>query len=197
VFYKLYLFVDLYSRKIVGWDVLNYESDAEAARVLSQAMESENIVGSALRVHSDNGLPMRGVTMLTTMIGLGVRPSFSRPCVKNDNPFVESLFKTMKYAPLYPTKPFTSLETAKKWVAEFVEWYNSRRHSKLNYTTPLQRHRGEDKAILGNRRIVYQNACAKNPIRWTRSPKAWETPDLAALNPYGTRILRKTTPLLT
>lgn len=51
---------------------------------------------------------MKGATMLATMQRLGVMPSFSRPSVSNDNPFSESLFRTVKYCPLYPATPFAS-----------------------------------------------------------------------------------------
>ncbi|MGZ3792890.1 MAG: IS3 family transposase [Bdellovibrio sp.] len=187
-YYKLYLFEDLYSRKIVGWDVLETECDGDAIPIFQKALANENISAVGLRLHSDNGNPMRGSRMLFTMLNLGVRPSFSRPSVSNDNAFIESLFKTMKYAPQYPTKPFNSLERAKKWVEDFVIWYNSRKHSGINFVTPLQRHNMEDKRILESRRLVYQQARLKNPLRWIKKIKSWNFIEFAALNPYGARL---------
>jgi transposase InsO family protein len=67
---------------------------------------------------------MKGATMLATMQKLGVVPSFSRPSVSNDNPYSEALFKTLKYTPAYPSKPFESLDEARQWVLHFVDWYN-------------------------------------------------------------------------
>jgi transposase InsO family protein len=188
-FYKLYLFEDLYSRKIVGWDILETEYDGNAASVLEKALTSEKISGKGLRVHADNGNPMRGISMLTTLLALGIRPSFSRPSVSNDNPHIESLFRTMKYTASYPTKPFTSKENAKSWVKGFVEWYNNHMHSGLGYVTPNQRHNGADEEIRIHRREVYLAAQRKNPIRWSKSPKAWPEPPLAHLNPHGTRLV--------
>lgn len=188
-FYKLYLFEDLYSRKIVGWDVLESEFDGDAVPIFNQALINERINGVGLRVHADNGNPMRGSNMVTTLLSLGVRPSFSRPSVSNDNAYIESLFKTMKYTPMYPTKPFASLKHAKQWVSEFTDWYNNHMHSRLSYVTPNQRHKGEDEAILEKRRLVYNEARNKNPHRWSSSSRSWPQPKLAKLNPYGTRMV--------
>jgi putative transposase len=187
-FYKLYLFEDLYSRKITGWDVLETAIDGDALPILQRALRAEKITGENLRIHSDNGTPMRGANMLSTLLGLGVKPSFSRPSVSNDNAHVESLFRTMKYAPAYPTKPFASIESARKWVKSFVSWYNDSMHSGLSYVTPNQRHNGEDEKILKKRREVYLLAQKKNPIRWSKGIRSWDPPPLARLNPYGTRM---------
>ena len=89
---------------------------------------------------------MKGATMLATLQRLGVMPSFSRPSVSDDNPFSESLFKTLKYIPFYPDKPFESLDASCQWVHRFVTWYNKEhRHSALCFVTPHQRHFGEHK----------------------------------------------------
>jgi putative transposase len=189
VYFKLYMFEDLYSRKIVGWDVLQKELSECSGLVFEAALRSEKISGQGLRLHADNGNPMRGLGMLDKMLMLGVRPSFSRPNVSNDNAFIESLFKTMKYTPMYPTKPFISLDAAKTWVKEFVIWYNSRLHPKLNYISPEDRHQKLDEAILVNRRNVYAAARSRHPLRWSRPPKGWAPPPLAKLNPHGTRMV--------
>lgn len=189
LFYKLYLFEDLFSRKIVGWDILETEFDGDGAAVLKAALQSENIDGINLRMHMDNGNPMRGASMLATVLGLGIKPSFSRPSVSNDNPHIESLFRTMKYTASYPTKPFTSKEHATTWVKNFVDWYNNHMHSGLGHVTPNQRHTGVDEAIRINRREVYQLAKKKNPLRWSQNAKQWPAPTLARLNPYGTRMI--------
>lgn len=188
-FYKLYLFEDLYSRKIVGWDVLETESDGDAVPTLNEALNSEGISGKNLRVHADNGNPMRGSNMLATLLDLGVRPSFSRPSVSNDNPHIESLFRTMKYTAAYPTKPFKDLDSTKTWVRGFVTWYNDRMHSSLGYVTPNQRHNMQDEQIRLNRRLVYAEAQKTNPIRWSRNVRTWPNPTLAHLNPLGTRMV--------
>jgi transposase InsO family protein len=167
-FYRLYMVSDVYSRKIVGWEIHENESSEHAARLIRKACLAENVEREQLVLHSDNGAPMKGATMLATLQNLGVMPSFSRPAVSNDNPFAESLFRTLKYRPGYPSKPFDSVESAQTWVMQFVAWYNTaHRHSALNFVTPQQRHTGADVAILANRKAVYEQAKVNRPQRWS------------------------------
>jgi putative transposase len=186
-FFYLYLFMDIYSRKIVGWEVYENESSKQAADVLRKTRLAEVMLGQQeVVLHSDNGSPMKGATMLATMQKLGIVPSFSRPSVSNDNPYSESLFKTLKYTPTYPSKPFESVEEARQWVATFVQWYNhSHRHSGIKYVTPDQRHRGEDLAILRQRKRVYEEAKKRNPERWSGATRNWDHESLVRLNPVN------------
>jgi putative transposase len=178
----LYLFVDVWSRKVIGWQVHDSEHDALSAQLLD-GMAKENGGLAGLVVHSDNGGPMRGATMLAKMRELGVMPSFSRPRVSNDNPFSESLFKTMKYAPFWPNAPFVDIEAARAWVARFVDWYNDEhRHSALDYLTPSERHAGRGDEILAHRRRVYERARAKHPDRWSRGVRRWRADAEVFLN---------------
>jgi putative transposase len=183
-FYYLYLFMDIYSRKIVGWEVYNNESAEQAAKVLRKARFAETLpLNYELVLHSDNGSPMKGATMLATMQKMGVVPSFSRPSVSNDNPFSESLFKTLKYVPGYPSKPFESLDEARQWVASFCTWYNhSHRHSGLKFVTPAQRHEGKDRVILEQRKCVYEEAKKMHPERWTGKTRNWNHEATVKLN---------------
>lgn len=122
--------------------------------------------------------------MLSTLQRLGVMPSFSRPSVSDDNPFSEALFKTLKYHPGFPDKPFESLQQAREWVVGFQRWYNEvHRHSGLRFVTPAQRHRGEDGAILEKRHALYEAARARNPERWSGSTRNWEPEKTVYLNP--------------
>ncbi len=104
LFFYLYLFMDVFSRKIVGWQVYAEESSALAGDLMRDICRRENLLPNQVVLHSDNGGPMKGATMLATLQALGVMPSFSRPAVSNDNPYSESLFKTLKYRPRYPDK---------------------------------------------------------------------------------------------
>lgn len=132
----------------------------------------------------DNGGPMKGATMVSTLEHLGVIPSFSRPAVSNDNPYSESLFRTLKYRPEYPEKPFVDLAAARNWVQRFVDWYNSEHlHSAINFVTPAQRHQGEDRDILEQRKQVYKKAQSENPQRWSRETRNWEPITEVHLNP--------------
>jgi transposase InsO family protein len=184
VFFYLYLIMDVYSRKIVGWEVFETESADHAASVFRKTHLREGIAGNALVLHSDNGSPMKGATMLATLQRLGVIASFSRPCVSDDNPYSEALFKTLKYHPGFPDKPFDSLHEARQWVAGFQHWYNKvHRHSALKFVTPDQRHRAEDSIILKQRSALYEAAKARRPDRWSGSTRNWQPENIIYLNP--------------
>jgi putative transposase len=136
-----------------------------------------------LTLHSDNGSPMKGSTMLATMQALGVVPSFSRPSVSNDNPYSEALFRTLKYVPSYPRKPFESIDAAWAWVERFVAWYYcEHRHSGIGFVAPDERHRGHDVRVLLARRTVYAAARRRHPARWSRHPRQWNAPATVSLN---------------
>jgi transposase InsO family protein len=187
VYFYLYLFVDIFSRKIVGFNVFDEQSAEHAACVISSAHLSENLSSGDVILHSDNGKPMKGATMLATLQMLGIIPSFSRPSVSDDNPFSESLFKTLKYCPQYPSIPFTSAAEALAWVQNFVEWYNNiHQHSGINFVTPSARHKGLDKQILASRTMVYINAKQQNPNRWSKQVRNWKHVEEVYLNTKST-----------
>jgi putative transposase len=175
IFFYLYLVMDIYSRKIVGFEVHEKQSSERAAEMITKICKTEGICQNQLILHSDNGKPMKGATMLATLQRLSVVPSFSRPSVSDDNPFSESLFKTLKYCPKFPTKPFASISAASKWVSDFVHWYNEEHlHSGINFVTPSSRHNGEDLNLLIKRKEVYAKAKLKNPARWSGSVRNWD-----------------------
>jgi putative transposase len=183
-FFYLYLIMDIFSRKIVGWEVYETESAEQAAKVFHKAHLREDIGGRPLVLHSDNGSPMKGATMLSTLHWLGVTPSFSRPSVSDDNPYSEAMFKTLKYHSSFPDQPFDRLQDAREWVHQFERWYNNfHHHSTLKFVTPAQRHQGQDSAILEQRHALYMVAKAKNPARWSRSTRNWELEKIVYLNP--------------
>jgi len=189
-YFKLYLIIDMYSRLIVAYEVWETEKAEYAERLVQKAVLDQGIQGRPLVLHSDNGSPMKAATFLATLEKLGVQSSFSRPRVSNDNPYSESLFKTMKYCPKYPFKGFSSLEEARDWVQRFVRWYNvDHLHSGINFITPYQRHHGLDKRIIQNRIKVYEAARAKNPSRWSGNIRDWTLPEVVALNPIREREL--------
>lgn len=182
LYFYLYMFLDIYSRKIVGWEVYEEESAAYAAKTAQKAYLREGIGSKGLILHSDNGSPMKGATMLGMLQNLGIMPSFSRPSISNDNPYSESLFKTAKYDVSFPEKPFEAIEEARLWGARFVPWYNEEhRHSALKFVTPGQRHRGEDIGILAKRKHVYETAKAFRPERWAGTCRNWNRPEIVTL----------------
>jgi transposase InsO family protein len=185
-FFYLYAVEDVWSRKIVGDDVHDVESADLAAdlieRIRDEAGPLVNLRGWVL--HSDNGGPMKGATMLATLHKLGIVPSFSRPRVSDDNAYVESLFRTLKYCPEYPSRGFATVVDARAWVRRFVAWYNDvHLHSGIGFVTPSARHDGRDIAILDRRRKIYQRARQQHPERWSRHTRPWSRPAIVTLMP--------------
>ncbi len=184
LFLYLYLVMDIYSRKIVGWQIHETELSELAADLMTDICQREQIKRDQVTLHSDNGSPMKGATMLATLQELGIMPSFSRPSVSNDNPYSESLFKTLKYRPEYPEKAFESITTARAWVSGFVNWYNDEHlHSGIKFVTPNQRHAGLDKEILAHRHKINTEAKMKHPTRWSGKTRDWSAIEQVHLNP--------------
>lgn len=130
-------------------------------------------------VHSDNGSPMKDETMQR----LGVAPSRSRPSVSDDNSYSESLFRTWKYRPELPVKPFENLLQARRRATDLVHWYNEEHHhSAIGFVTPSQPHTGQDKALLKNCATVYELARQATPLRWSKQTRDWSHIDRVDLN---------------
>lgn len=183
-YFYLYVFLDVFSRKIVGWQVYAEESSQNASDMIQDICRRERVTREQVVLHSDNGSSMKGSKMLATLQNLGVAASFSRPAVSNDNPYSESLFKTLKYRPMQLPKPFDDLLAARQWATKMVHWYNEEhRHSSIKYVTPTERHAGEDQALLAQRIAVYEAARAKTPQRWSSRIRNWERTKVVHLNP--------------
>ena len=186
VYLHLYLVMDVWSRRIVGWRIAHADSAEIAADLISKTCQDGNLDPRGLVLHSDNGKPMRASTMLATLQWFGIIPSFSRPHVSDDNPYSEALFRTLKHTPAYPHLPFANLGSGHRWVARFVNWYNGEhRHSGIRYVTPNQRHDGREREILARRHQLYQLARRSNPARWTRDTRNWTPINLVSLNPQN------------
>lgn len=184
LFYKLYLIIDLFSRKIVGWEVWETEEATHAEELIRKAILNEKIHGAPLVLHSDNGSPMKAGTFQVLLEKLGIQSSYSRPRVSNDNPYSESVFRTLKYRPEFPYNGFQSIEDARAWTARFVHWHtHEHQHSGINFVTPEQRHTGVHIDVLKKRKVVYELAKQKHPERWSRSTRNWDPHETVALNP--------------
>jgi len=184
--FYLYLILDLYSRKILGWEVHDTDHADHAAHVLRRTALSEGIAELAEKplLHGDNGSTLKATTVLAMLNWLGIMPSYSRPRVSDDNAYAEALFRTAKYRPEFPSGGFHSLDTARAWAAAFVRWYNvDHRHSGIRYVTPTQRHDGTDITILAARHVLYLEARARNPARWARHTRDWSPIYAVTLNP--------------
>lgn len=183
-FYYLYLIEDIWSRKIVGWSVHEEESMDWSAQLIDKTATRLGCDRTGLVLHSDNGGPMKGSTMLATLQRLGIVESFSRPRVSDDNPYSEALFRTLKYRPSYPRGAFADLDAARQWVDDFVSWYNTEHlHSAIRFVTPDDRHAGRDEAILAARQRTYQAARNRTPERWARDTRNWQRIEVVKLNP--------------
>lgn len=183
-YFYLYVFLDVFSRKIVGWQVYAEESSQNASDMIQDICLRERVSREQVVLHSDNGSSMKGSTMLATLQNLGVAASFSRPAVSNDNPYSESLFKTLKYRPMQLPKPFDDLLAARQWSTQVVHWYNEEhRHSGIKYVTPAERHAGQDQALLQQRTALYEVVRAQNPQRWSGKIRNWARVNIVYLNP--------------
>lgn len=184
VFFYLYLILDIWSRKIVGAKVYAEESTELAAELFKATCEELGLDPDGLVLHQDNGSPMKGAILQATLTSLGVFASFSRPRVSNDNPYSEALFRTLKYRPEYPQRPFASLDEAQAWVDRFVAWYNTEHlHSAIRFVTPDDRHFGREEKILAKRGRVYETARRRHPERWSGATRNWEPVTTVYLNP--------------
>lgn len=191
--FYLYLILDVFSRKVVGFEVHHSDDADHAAHLLKRTALAEGLHALARKpvLHGDNGATLKATTVLAMLHWLGVKPSYSRPRVSDDNAFVESLFRTAKYRPEFPTKGFADLDEARAWAADFVHWYNhEHRHSGIRYVSPAQRHAGEDRAILKARHALYTQARARQPRRWSGQTRDWSNIDVVALNPERDTTLR-------
>ena len=191
--FYLYLILDLYSRKIVGWEVHDTDHADHATHLVRRTALAEGIaaLGSKPVLHGDNGSTLKATTVLAMLNWLGVRPSYSRPRVSDDNAYAESLFRTAKYRPEFPAKGFADLDEARAWAAGFVRWYNfDHRHSGIRYVSPAQRHEGDDHAILAARHALYSRARELNPARWSGNTRNWSPIGAVTLNPERECIIK-------
>jgi putative transposase len=184
--FYLYLILDLYSRKIIGWEVHASDDSDHAAHLVRRTALAEGIAALKTKpvLHGDNGATLKATTVLAMLNWLGVKPSYSRPRVSDDNAFSESLFRTAKYRPEFPAKGFEHLDGARTWAAGFVRWYNvDHHHSSISYVSPQQRHDGSDVAILAARHALYLRARERNPARWSGATRNWSHINVVTLNP--------------
>ena len=169
IFLFAYVILDVYSRKIVGWSIETEESPDLARKLFERISQEKGVLPEY--VHSDNGTPMRGLSLVAFLVQMKVGLSYSRPRVSDDNPFIEAFFKTLKYTVGYP-KFFNGIDHARTWFAEFLNWYNTQhRHSGIQYVTPEQRHTGQDKTIMIARQKTLEAAALAHPERFVKGAR--------------------------
>ena len=191
--FYLYLILDLSRRKVVGFEVHDSDTAEHAAHLVRRTALAEGVHAASVRpvLHGDNGATLKGTTVLAMLQWLGIKASYSRPRVSDDNAFAEALFRTAKYRPGFPTRGFADLDAARAWAMRFVHWYNhEHRHSGIRYVTPAQRHAGEDARLLGARHAVYQAARARNLRRWSGATRNWAPVGAVTLNPERDAVIQ-------
>ena len=185
--YYLYVILDVYSRCIVGWMIMERECASLAEELIADTCAKEGIAPEQLTLHADRGSAMTSKTVAQLLADLGVTKTHSRPHVSNDNPYSEAHFKTLKYRPGFP-KQFGCLADARAWMRQFVQWYNQEhRHSGIGLLTPATVHQGRAAAVIGARQEVLQAAYTAHPERFVRgAPHAPELPPAVWINPPPT-----------
>jgi putative transposase len=169
-YYYLYVILDIYSRRVVGWTLADCEDSAIAKELIEQTCQKEGIERDQLTIHADRGPSMTSKVVAFLFADLGVTKSHSRPYTSSDNPFSESHFRTLKYRPDFPAR-FGSIEDARAHCRAFFAWYNGEhRHSSLGLMTPDTVHYGRAEAVTATRSIVLDAAYRAHPERFVRRP---------------------------
>jgi len=167
-YFYLYVIMDVYSRRVVGWLLADRESSTLAVELIRQSCQREGIRRDQLTVHADRGSSMRSKPVAFLLADLGVTKTHSRPYTSTDNPYSEAQFKTLKYQPDFPER-FGSRADARAFLRGFFDWYNhEHRHSGIGLVTPAQRHSGEDKIVYQERQTVLAAFYAQHPERFVR-----------------------------
>jgi len=180
VWFYLYVLLDIYSRKIIGWTIDTTESETVAHRLIHKTCKREAIDKNQLILHSDRGAQMTSSTIAELLETLGVTRSLSRPRTSNDNPYSGAAFKTVKYRPDYPQR-FPDIATARTWMRKFVWWYNNTHyHSAIAYLHPADLHAGTTAPIIAARQTVLDTAYNANPDRFRQRPPRAATPPTEA-----------------
>ena len=182
-YFYLYVILDVFSRCVVGWMVMERESALLAEEFIAETCRQEGIQPDQLTLHADNGSSMTSKTVAQLLADLGVTKTHSRPHVSNDNPYSEAQFKTTKYRPDFPER-FGSIDEARHWMRQFVQWYNHEHcHSGIGLLPPAVVHRGEASAAVAARQQVLADAYAAHPERFGRGmPSPPRVPEAVWIN---------------
>jgi len=166
-YFYLYVVLDVFSRKVVGWMIAPEESATLAKKLLSETYDREHVNPAQLTLHADRGSAMTSKSFALLLADLGVTKTHSRPHVSNDNPFSESAFKTLKYRPGFPDR-FGCEQDARGHCGDFFDWYNhEHRHGALGLCTPYEVHHGLAAATLARRGTILDAAFLAHPERFT------------------------------
>ena len=188
-YFYLYVILDIFSRRVVGWCVADAETASLFKPLFNEAIAKHNVPPDQLTLHADRGSPMKAKATALLLADLGVTKSHSRPQTSNDNPFSEAHFKTLKYQPQFP-KRFGCIEDAKTFCRHFFDWYNQdHHHTGIGLMTPNQVHYGQAEQVYAARQITLDHAFRQNPERFVnKAPTPPEKPTAAWINPPISRL---------
>ena len=188
-YFYLYVILDIFSRRVVGWQVADAETAVLFKPLLAQAVEQNGVPPGQLTLHADRGSPMMAKATALLLADLGVTKSHSRPYVSNDNPYSESHFKTLKYQPQFP-KCFGCIEDARAFLRAFFGWYNqNHHHSGIGLMTPNQVHFGQASEVHAARQTILTAAFNANPERFVKkAPEPPPKPEAAWINPPAAKL---------
>jgi putative transposase len=183
-YFYLYVILDIFSRRVVGWCVADAETAALFKPLFNEAIAKHHVPADQLTLHADRGSPMKAKATALLLADLGVTKSHSRPHTSNDNPFSEAHFKTLKYQPQFP-KRFGCIEDAKTFCRGFFDWYNNdHHHAGIGLMTPNQVHYGQADQVYAARQVTLSHAFSQNPERFVNKlPKPPRKPTVAWINP--------------
>src|SRR5271170_364085 len=169
-YFYLYVILDIYSRRVVGWCVADSESAVLFKALFDDTITKHDVIPGQLTLHADRGGPMQAKATALLLSDLGVTRSHNRPHTSNDNPFSESHFKTLKYQPQFPQR-FGCIEDAKSFCRHFFDWYNrDHHHAGIGLMTPDQVHYCQADAVHTARQLTLDQAFRDNPERFVNKP---------------------------
>lgn len=192
-YFCLYVLMDVYSRKVVGWLVAERETSTLAVELIRHSCRREGIERDQLTVHADRGSSMRSKPVAFLLADLGVTKTHSRPYTSTDNPYSEAQFKTLKYQPDFPER-FGSIEDARAFLVRYFRWYNHEHcHSGIGLVSPAKRHDGTDKIVYEKRQAVLATFYEQHPERFVRGlPSPPGLPGEVWINPPREGKIRST-----
>lgn len=135
-FAYLALLMDLYSRRVVGWELNDHMTEALVLATLRAAIGQRQPQPGLIH-HTDRGGQYAGTDYRQTLARARMAQSMSRPDNCYDNAFMESCFGTVKTE--LEMGVYADLPTAYQEIHDYLGYYDTkRRHSSLNYLTPCE-----------------------------------------------------------
>lgn len=182
VYFDAYVVMDIYSRKVIHWEVHVTENGPLARDFIEHAIICNGGVRPHI-VHSDNGTSMTSKSVAGLLADLMIERSLSRPHTSNDNPYSESAFKTLKYCPAFPDT-FENIQAARLFLDIFFAYYNNEhRHSGIGLYTAASVHDGTWVQARERRQHVLDTAWKAHPDRFSRGrPQAPDLPTKVWIN---------------